>query len=481
MIATWTDNWLRGDVKRRTSLMRKIGIVCILLLISVTGVASALTPMFAIGAIAAIGGALALGWIQFNVPAAVLLISSSVDILIHFDTGAVSLMGAVTIVVSVGSWLLWLVGPIGRRYAFATIWPMILYGLWSLFSASALYRPGVASIQNLLVTLGFIGLILLSASESGQSPVTYERVGRLLGISTWVATALYVLRPILGALDPRFAMGHRSFALFALLGLAWFLAESRYGASRSFLHVALVTLLIVVSLSRTAMAVAGIIFIISRFSPSKAGGWVRFFSALGLVTTTAYLAVTRIDAIRDRFVQGDVSMTVGGFSFNAEGRTEMWKATEESFLASPWIGNGIGSATHLIQTRFPGLGHPHNDYLRILHDLGILGMVLWLAGTVLILWIIGREWLRLDRQNDPRARIHLAAFLTIIVILLTMVTDNVVVYAFVMFPAAVIIGTSIGSMSCATEPDRMPLGSATGTQMRTAGSEGVIHEHPARA
>lgn len=464
MVGGWILNQDIYFPMRRALSMRWAVLVCALALVGVTGIASAYMPVLALATISGIGVVLILLWLQFDIPASVLLLCGTVDITVQIRAGAISLMGLATIVVALSSWLLWLIYPSRSQDVMSTTWPLLLYGGWSLFSASALFKPRIASIQNLLVTLGFVGLLLLSASAAASSSLTYERVGRILNISVWAASALHLLSPVLHAVDPRLAMHQRPFALFALLGLAWLVAQGRHGRAYGYWQAAALTVLIIASLSRTAMAVALLFLIVSRFSPSSVRGWTRFLSTAAAVGTIAYLGFTRISKIRERFVQGDVSMTVGGFSFNTEGRTAMWNATQDSFLASPWIGNGIGSATHLIETQFPGLGHPHNDYLRILHDLGILGMGLWLIGVFPIIWIIGRAWLRLERQSDPRARIHLTALLTLLAILLTMVTDNVVVYAFVMLPAAVIIGTSIGTMESSRIDPQSPRGSGSGTK-----------------
>ena len=62
----------------------------------------------------------------------------------------------------------------------------------------------------------------------------------------------------------------------------------------------------------------------------------------------------------------------------------MWAATIESARHHPLVGQGLGSSQDLIERLF-GLAHPHNDYLRLWHDLGLVGLLLLVSVTGLML------------------------------------------------------------------------------------------------
>lgn len=132
----------------------------------------------------------------------------------------------------------------------------------------------------------------------------------------------------------------------------------------------------------------------------------------------------------------------------------MWETTLDSYRTAPWFGKGAGSVEELIERHYPGLGHPHNDYLRILHDAGLVGFLLWVGGFLALIWKTWRGWL-VAAPGDPAGRVHLAAGLALVAVALGMLTDNVIVYIFVMAPVAVVVGTSLGLLDApasATEP-----------------------------
>ncbi len=119
----------------------------------------------------------------------------------------------------------------------------------------------------------------------------------------------------------------------------------------------------------------------------------------------------------------------------------------------PWIGHGVGSADDLINRVYStAVGHPHNDYLRLLHDYGLLGTCLWGIGYALLLMRTWRAWhvstvtKREGRTHDSSSelRIHAAAFLALVGVAIAMITDNAIVYMYVIGPLGVLVGLSLG-------------------------------------
>jgi O-antigen ligase len=166
---------------------------------------------------------------------------------------------------------------------------------------------------------------------------------------------------------------------------------------------------------------------------------------LSLVVTVGYFAITYVEPLNLRFFSGDMSLDLGGIRLNASGRTGFWRATVNSYMESWLLGKGAGSSEALMQTSFVDIGHPHNDYLRILHDCGLVGLVLWLSAMGTLFWRVVRAWFRADKLNSSEAALHLSAFLTLVVVSLTMTSDNTMVYIFMMAPAGALIGTSLGA------------------------------------
>ena len=168
------------------------------------------------------------------------------------------------------------------------------------------------------------------------------------------------------------------------------------------------------------------------------------FQIIGAVAGLAYFSVTSFGPLASRFrPQGDLK-TVGGVTVDVTGRTNLWRVTWNSYLRSPIIGQGAGSAEIVIdRSRGSANGQPHDDYIRVLHDYGIIGLAILLAALAALLTHAGRAT-RSARRGDPAAPVHLAAALAVIGLLAAMATDNAIVYPFVVVPIAVILGLSIG-------------------------------------
>jgi O-antigen ligase len=249
---------------------------------------------------------------------------------------------------------------------------------------------------------------------------------------------------VTGGLNGEAVIGPRSYALVGVVGVAWGVGHARFGSRRIGLLAPLCWLLITLSLSRLAFAASLLIIVIGSLDVRTAGRLVRSVLVIGTVAGLAYFSVTSFGPLASRFrPQGDLK-SVGGVSVDVTGRTNLWHVTWVSYLRSPIIGQGAGSAETVIdRARGSANGQPHDDYIRVLHDYGIIGLVLLLAALAALLRHAGRAT-RLARKGDPATPIHLAAALAVVGLLAAMATDNAIVYPFVVVPIAVILGLSIG-------------------------------------
>lgn len=92
-------------------------------------------------------------------------------------------------------------------------------------------------------------------------------------------------------------------------------------------------------------------------------------------------------------------------SLTATGRMNAWSYYWNVFQESPWFGNGVGASivagTGVLH---PAFRQPHNDYLRILVDGGIVGLCLMVGGHVLVM----RRLMRSSRTTFRRWLIVIA-------------------------------------------------------------------------
>lgn len=110
------------------------------------------------------------------------------------------------------------------------------------------------------------------------------------------------------------------------------------------------------------------------------------------------------------------------------GRDQIWPVVYTAFLSSPWVGLGLGSTGPVLRSSFSSLytDIPHNEYLRLAADTGLIGV--GLLGIALLSWWVaaGREGLR---SSSPLAREYaLAAIAVVPAAAVIAVTDNVIDY-----------------------------------------------------
>lgn len=374
--------------------------------------------------------------------AAIILFCSNIDLLALVKFGDISVTGYFTIAVAVCIWLMVLLMPNRRKHA--GLWVVIPFVGLMLYSGLAMFnldRIDIATFQNGLILAAFTGLFLLSRRESSRDSGTIKIVGQVLVCASLLAVGgnfIFSLFP-----NAQIGMGPRSFAIFELMGLSWFLAGWRGGSSKCFWAAVTILAAIGVSLSRSAFVIAALLFPWTQLYGRR-----RIGKAFGIVATVLtvgalYFSTIYWEPLNDRFYRGDLSLGVGTLKVNASGRTKVWGYVWDSFLESPWLGQGPGSAQYFVGLVSPQWAHPHNDYLRLLHDYGILGTSLWVIG-LFAFWRTTARSLAAPAVSSGEARIHLTALLATISLSLVMLTDNPLVYYFAMMPLAIIMGVSLG-------------------------------------
>lgn len=367
----------------------------------------------------------------------------------RFNIGGISLLGIQTILLSSTCWFL----VFSRSRIPKAILPLsslILFITYTLINWLWYYSnlPPVGVIQNLSVYFAFVGFAILSLVQSHLTLDLPEYISRTFPRAIQISVGLYGLNILIGGPGGNVIMGSRSFALFAIIGVAWFLATWRYRLPGG-LRWALVTLTILaLSTSRTAVVIALILFPLSQISLRSVKSWLRLGITIILIVTISYLAFTYVEPIRSRFSDKGDSAKVGGVQVNTSGRGAAWPVAYASAMESPWIGKGPNTiGTILVRLVGPAFAQPHNDYLRIFHDFGIIGLIMWLPGYFGLIVKTWQNWHWADRYDIANAHVHLAAFLALVAVSLGMTTDNILIYIFSMAPLGILVGASLGSGS----------------------------------
>jgi O-antigen ligase len=235
-------------------------------------------------------------------------------------------------------------------------------------------------------------------------------------------------------------------ALLGLVALSWHLPQWQYGSRSAGVRSAAWVCAIVLSLSRTASAIA-LSYVAVAVALQMMVSTRRFIVRVPLVALASVLLLAGIHdyiPFEERFFTGDTSMNVGGFDVNASGRLDIWAIVIESGQRSPVFGSGLGSSNKAVADLGERVGHPHNDYLRVWHDLGFVGVTLLLAAFGTWITTLRRAWLVTRKRAPELAALQLAGYLGLLALMLSAVTDNALVYPYVMGPLGVLIGAGLG-------------------------------------
>lgn len=327
--------------------------------------------------------------------------------------------------------------------------PVLLVAFAVYAGVRLLLSPTSEAIQNVMCYLMFVLGMLVTVTSLRFD---YRRLARLVGGCAVASSAVYLVQQLFftsGDVD-RPLISDRAIAMTCLIGLAVLVPASSStrdpsAPPRSVLWPIFVFAVLVNSLSRTAMAVALVLLL---FFAVRARRELRIPAVIATVVSAALgvmLLVVLYPPILSRFTQGD-NVSVGGVTVNTSGRSQLWEITYDSAMRAPLWGHGPGNSKLVIQEFFaiPNTDHPHNDYLRIFNDLGLIGVVLFWGGVLLLL---ARCWRRARRYDEPR---HWSAVMALLAVVLVAVTDNVIVYQFIMLPVGVLVGASL-------RPDPAPL------------------------
>jgi O-antigen ligase len=374
----------------------------------------------------------------------ILLFSGLVDLPRSLQVGPVTGQALLTVGYHCAALLLLFMTPVLGFPLPSKAMPLLIFMFWA--ATSLAWTPALVNgIQNILAVGALPLLLIVGEATASTVPGFTFWLERQLSRSVLLATSLYALSIVLSGPANNDLISARSFGLFALFGVAIYLARWRYGWKSGLWWAIGITLLIGVSESRLALGIAVVLFPIAQIPTRRLIRWAKVLLVSAVVVVLSYAAFDYFDALRDRFLKGDVSLRIGDVSINASGRTAFWRATFDSWSDAPIVGKGAGSAEGLIESVFVTIRHPHSDYLRIAHDYGMIGVVIWTAGILALLLSVWRAWQQADRARHHEARLLLAALLALVAFILEMSMENTMVNVFLTAPLGLILGSAFGS------------------------------------
>ena len=326
------------------------------------------------------------------------------------------------------------------------IWtPDYIYGLRTLLKLFAPY----------LFLFGFLSFIKTDSDIKKSVSIIYSicLIVSCLAIINILSGGVFApVKPIIawGAI-PCLAAPTTSPANFSfLMGCGAILAFGNYLESKRIGHLLVfIYLVIVVLWAFTRISLLGLVIstgvILSLFSKRRI---VRLLVPVVMVLVTS-LSMFTSESLKERMFydtrKTDLSHLINKpekflENINTSGRLYLWEKANKNFTnREKIVGAGVGAVDHWL-TKQVGVNALHSEYLRIYFDLGIIGLLLYVASIIEIAKRIMKvNKLSNKKSNKKWASVALAA---LIFYSITFFTDNslnyvsdfgVYVYAFIAF------------------------------------------------
>jgi O-antigen ligase len=383
----------------------------------------------------------------------ILVLTSFLDLFTRIKFGTISANGFLTVLYGAMAMLLLLLKRNVPGQVLSAARPGIALVIWAIASILWNVNRSVEAVQNTCVMVLFVASIILVASQAASSGKASPQILKQLPWVLYFSTALFVSTVL-----HLYSVQARLFALYASVGVMWFAAGWRFHEKRARTATIIMVFCIGWSLSRTALI--GCILVlpwILSFRGKSLTGLLRPILTLSFLGVVTLGAIFSVPSLHQRFFeQGDQGVTVNGTTISTEGRAEIWAVVYADAMHSPIVGHGAGSATDLVTKVFGvEIAQPHNDYLRIFHDYGLIGLALWIAFITSLVTVLRRRY-RLAKSlgNVRQQRNIIAALSGMLMILLSMTTDNIIIYPGPMFLEAVLLGNALGAVYGDKRPAR---------------------------
>lgn len=301
----------------------------------------------------------------------------------------------------------------------------------AIFWASSL-SYGARMFAKLSAPLLFLLLIALMVSTKAQLKV----MGRLiLGVGALLAVGAIAAK-LAGASFSKVGLtlpgvGPSLFSAFLVVVTMLALASAK--CDRKVWPLALAVVLggaILAAFTRITIAglfVGSAVLIVLGFK-----GWPRIvLPAVGLIGFTALFLFN--DTFKQRMFYGTDQVTLQNLindpstvmeHLHTSGRSTAWGTVLDRFFEpSPWWGSGLGATQNYYYSQADGgVGVIHSEYVRLLSEVGLIGLTLFAVSALVYLWRLGRIYQQARAPETSKYALAAAGALT--AYLLYIATDN---------------------------------------------------------
>lgn len=360
------------------------------------------------------------------------VLTFSTGLLAFSAPGALDLMAVRLMVLEVFCLVGLFVCKRSPQWSPATIF-YLLYLLWLVVGLS--YTPAPAYGLRVILKYLYPLLIMLFASAAVRDKEVFLKAGLGARVVAVISIAVAFI-PYVGQLFPGVfwygtarAINYISMCMFSL-ALFFYTQEKK----KNLLLCLLFMLPCILWVFRTS--IMGTTFALMTFFFFKYK--LRSLPVIAGIVIVAIVAVFTIPSLKEKMFKDSENISIEQFQqgeiskddIESNARFAMWEHLENRFYEGKELtGSGIGSVQNYMYTNFVfgGLTVPHNDYVQMACDSGIIGVVLYLLSIIIVLIHCFVVY-----QKSSSIAIQMCAIIagsSLAGVALTMYTDNVVNYS----------------------------------------------------
>ena len=309
----------------------------------------------------------------------------------------------------------------------------VIYMLWLMIGLS--YTPSPAYGFRVILKYGYPLLIMLFASAAVRLKEVFIKAGLTARIVAIVSIGVSFI-PLISYLVPGVfwygtarSINYISMCIFSLA------LYYHGGKEKKDLFLCILFMIpCILWILRTSIMGTTLALIVFFFFKYK-------FKSLPIIFGISILfiiAVFTIPSIKEKMFNNENGISLGQLKqgkvskddINSNARFAMWEHLEKRFYHNKELtGSGTGTVQNYMYSNyiFGGLTVPHNDYVQICCDNGIIGVTLYL---LIIASIIIHCFIEYNKKNNPAIKMcAIIAGSSLAGVALTMYTDNVVNYS----------------------------------------------------
>ena len=362
------------------------------------------------------------------------VLTFSTGLLAFSAPGAIDLMAIRLLVLEIFCILGLFIVKNSPVFSFSSV-AYIIYIIWLIIGLS--YSPAPDYGFRVILKYLYPLLLMLLGSAIVRDKEVFLKTGLWARIIAIISICVFFIPYVSSVLPGVFwtktasAINYISICIFSL-ALFFYTDEKRKNLIYSVIFM-LPCLIWVFRTSMMGTVLAIMVFIFYRYK-------LRSLPFIAAIILLFLIAIFAIPSIRDKmffdnsssgfdqFGSGDITMD----DINSNGRFVMWEWSLGKFFSNAEL---TGSGTGNLQEVFYSLNHPfgtiricHNDYVQVLCDNGLIGIILFGLSFLGLIW---HSFIVYQNKNyDTSIRIcAIVAGSTAAGMLLTMLTDNVINYS----------------------------------------------------